>query len=148
MTFITKKHLPRRTFLRGMGVSLALPLLDSMVPAQTPLAKTAATPKSRFCFSPADFRLAQDLAHRAAMAVDNSRLYDQAQRAMGLMRVAEAKASGIVAVSADAIISTDERYQITLERGGGEDLRIFAGGGDRIAARDSDPGAPARRARA
>ena len=49
MTFITKKHLPRRTFLRGMGVSLALPLLDSMVPAQTPLASTAATPKSRFC---------------------------------------------------------------------------------------------------
>ena len=40
--FITKKHLPRRTFLRGMGVTLALPLLDSMVPAQTPLGKTAA----------------------------------------------------------------------------------------------------------
>ena len=49
MTFITKKHLPRRTFLRGMGVTLALPLLDSMVPAQTPLAKTGAVPKSRFC---------------------------------------------------------------------------------------------------
>ena len=49
MTFITKKHLPRRTFLRGIGVTLALPLLDSMVPAQTPLAKTAAVPKSRFC---------------------------------------------------------------------------------------------------
>jgi hypothetical protein len=47
--FITKKYLPRRTFLRGMGVTLALPLLDSMVPAQTPLAKTAATPKNRFC---------------------------------------------------------------------------------------------------
>jgi hypothetical protein len=49
MTFLTKKHLPRRTFLRGMGVTLALPLLDSMVPAQTPLGKTAAVPKSRFC---------------------------------------------------------------------------------------------------
>jgi hypothetical protein len=47
--FITKKHLPRRTFLRGMGVTLALPLLDSMLPAQTPLAKAAATPKNRFC---------------------------------------------------------------------------------------------------
>jgi len=47
MTFITKKHLPRRTFLRGMGVAVSLPLLDSMVPAQTPLAKTAASPKSR-----------------------------------------------------------------------------------------------------
>jgi len=49
MAFITKKHLPRRMFLRGLGVTVALPLLDSMVPAQTPLSKTAATPKSRFC---------------------------------------------------------------------------------------------------
>src|SRR5579862_8941408 len=47
MTFITRRHLPRRTFLRGMGVTIALPLLDSMVPAQTPLIKTAASPKSR-----------------------------------------------------------------------------------------------------
>src|SRR5271169_3160331 len=47
--FITKKHLSRRTILRGMGVSLALPLLDSMVPAQTPLRKTAASPRSRLC---------------------------------------------------------------------------------------------------
>jgi len=35
--------------LRGAGVAMALPLLDSMVPAQTPLAKTAASPKSRLC---------------------------------------------------------------------------------------------------
>ena len=47
MTFITKKYLSRRTLLRGMGVSVALPLLDSMVPAQTPLSKTAAASKSR-----------------------------------------------------------------------------------------------------
>jgi len=46
--FITKKHIPRRTFLRGVGVTLALPLLDSMVPAQTPLRKTAASPVRRF----------------------------------------------------------------------------------------------------
>lgn len=46
--FITKKHLPRRTFLRGVGVTLGLPLLDSMVPAQTPLSKTAAAPARRF----------------------------------------------------------------------------------------------------
>src|SRR6201993_2904151 len=46
--FITKKHLSRRTVLRGAGVALALPLLDSMVPAQTPLIKTAANPKTRF----------------------------------------------------------------------------------------------------
>src|ERR1700691_3938565 len=48
--FITKKHLPRRTFLRGVGVTLALPFLDSMVPAQTPLIQTAANPKSRLGF--------------------------------------------------------------------------------------------------
>jgi Protein of unknown function (DUF1552) len=46
--FITKKHIPRRAFLRGAGVTLALPLLDSMIPAQTPLAKSAAAPKTRF----------------------------------------------------------------------------------------------------
>ncbi len=44
---ITRKHLSRRTVLRGLGVSLALPLLDSMVPAQTPLHKTAAAPRTR-----------------------------------------------------------------------------------------------------
>ena len=46
--FITKKHISRRKVLQGAGVALALPLLDSMVPAQTPLVKTAATPKTRF----------------------------------------------------------------------------------------------------
>jgi len=48
--FITKKHLPRRTFLRGMGASIALPLLDAMIPAGVALAKTAATPKPRMAF--------------------------------------------------------------------------------------------------
>src|SRR5678816_683724 len=54
MKFITKKHLPRRTFLRGLGVTMSLPLLDSMIPAQTPLAKTAAKPNVRLglCFIP------------------------------------------------------------------------------------------------
>jgi hypothetical protein len=46
--FIAKKHIPRRTFLRGTGVTLALPLLDAMVPAATLLAQTAAMPKPRF----------------------------------------------------------------------------------------------------
>ena len=46
--FISKKHIPRRTFLRGAGVTMALPLLDAMVPAATALAQTAATPKPRF----------------------------------------------------------------------------------------------------
>jgi len=47
MSIITKKFLPRRTFLRGLGVSLALPLLDGMVPALTAAAKTAAKPVRR-----------------------------------------------------------------------------------------------------
>ena len=46
---ITKRHLSRRTMLRGAGAALALPLLDAMVPAQTPLRQTAAAPKSRLC---------------------------------------------------------------------------------------------------
>jgi hypothetical protein len=45
---ITKKYLPRRTFLRGLGATLALPLLDGMVPALTALSKTAAKPVRRF----------------------------------------------------------------------------------------------------
>jgi hypothetical protein len=47
---ITRKHLPRRTFLRGVGATLALPLLDAMVPARTLLAKTAASPAPRLGF--------------------------------------------------------------------------------------------------
>jgi hypothetical protein len=47
---ITKKALPRRTFLRGMGATLALPLLDAMIPAATALAKTAAAPVRRLGF--------------------------------------------------------------------------------------------------
>jgi Protein of unknown function (DUF1552) len=46
--FITRKHLSRRTFLRGAGAVVALPFLESMVPAQTPLAKTAAAGRTRF----------------------------------------------------------------------------------------------------
>lgn len=45
--FITKKHLSRRTFLRGAGATIALPFLESMVPAATPLRQTAAAPKTR-----------------------------------------------------------------------------------------------------
>jgi hypothetical protein len=51
VSFVTKKHLPRRTFLRGAGVTLSLPLLESMVPALTALAQTAAAPRLRLGFS-------------------------------------------------------------------------------------------------
>jgi len=46
--FITKTSLSRRAVLRGMGATLALPLLDAMVPAMTPMIGTAATPTRRF----------------------------------------------------------------------------------------------------
>src|SRR5580693_9982741 len=45
---ITKKSLDRRTLLRGIGTAMALPFLDAMVPALTPLAKAAANPRLRF----------------------------------------------------------------------------------------------------
>src|ERR1041384_3139266 len=53
--FISKKHISRRTILKGAGATLALPLLDSMIPAATALAQTAANPTPRFvgCFVPA-----------------------------------------------------------------------------------------------
>lgn len=49
-TFLTRKHLSRRTLLRGGAVALGLPFLDAMVPAGTALAQTAARPKTRAGF--------------------------------------------------------------------------------------------------
>ena len=48
--FITKMALPRRTFLQGIGATLALPLLDAMVPALTAMRQTAAAPVPRLGF--------------------------------------------------------------------------------------------------
>jgi len=48
--FLTKRHLSRRTVLKGAGVTLALPFLDAMVPAATALAQTAAKAKLRTGF--------------------------------------------------------------------------------------------------
>ena len=48
--FLTRKHLSRRTVIKGAGVTLALPLLDAMLPAATALAQTAAVPKMRMGF--------------------------------------------------------------------------------------------------
>ena len=49
-TFTFRASLPRRTFLRGMGATLALPLLDAMVPALTASARTPAVPVKRLGF--------------------------------------------------------------------------------------------------
>jgi Protein of unknown function (DUF1552) len=46
--FVTKRSVSRRTVLKGVGATLALPFLDAMVPAATALAKTAAQPALRF----------------------------------------------------------------------------------------------------
>src|SRR5215211_636611 len=48
MMFVTQKSLSRRTMLRGLGATLALPFLDAMVPALSAAAQTAATPTKRF----------------------------------------------------------------------------------------------------
>jgi len=59
--FITKRHLSRRTMLRGAGSALALPLLDAMIPARTALAQTAAkaTPHMGFIYFPHGAVMAQ-----------------------------------------------------------------------------------------
>jgi hypothetical protein len=46
--YLTKKSVPRRTMLKGMGATVALPLLDAMLPAFVPMAKAAAKPRQRF----------------------------------------------------------------------------------------------------
>ncbi len=48
--FLTRKHLSRRIVLKGAGASIALPLLDAMIPAGTALAQTAAAPATRLGF--------------------------------------------------------------------------------------------------
>jgi hypothetical protein len=48
--YLTKKHLSRRTVLKGAGVAVSLPLLDAMIPAATALAETAAAPQMRVGF--------------------------------------------------------------------------------------------------
>ncbi len=48
--FLTKKYIPRRKFLRGVGATMALPLLDAMIPARTALAQTAANPAPHLGF--------------------------------------------------------------------------------------------------
>ena len=105
--------------LRSAGIR-SLMVVPLSARGRTFGALTLAAAESERRFAAADLRLAQDLANRAGMAADNSRLYDEAQRANAMLRVSEAKASGIVAISADAIISVDEEQRITLWNDGAE----------------------------
>jgi len=50
MSFLSRKHLSRRTILKGAGVTIALPLLDAMIPAGTALAQTVGAPSPRLGF--------------------------------------------------------------------------------------------------
>src|SRR5262249_48479688 len=83
---------------------------------------TLAAAESARRYSPVDLRLALDLANRAAMAADNSRLYDETRQANEQLRIAEARSSGIVSISADAIISVDEALRITMWNDGAEKI--------------------------
>ena len=50
MNFVSKKHIPRRAFLRGVGAAVSLPLLDSMIPAFAAVPKPIA--RMAFCYTP------------------------------------------------------------------------------------------------
>ena len=52
MTFITKKALPRRTFLRGMGATVGLPLLEAMIPGVSAQTLTASIRRLGFLYVP------------------------------------------------------------------------------------------------
>ena len=58
--FITQKRLPRRTVLKGLGATVALPFLEAMVPARAALAQTAASPAKRLRL------VAMEMVHGAA----------------------------------------------------------------------------------
>lgn len=77
-------------------------------------ALTLASAESDWRYSSVDLQVAQDLASRIAMALDNARLYEEARRANEALRLSEARASGIVSIAAEAIICGDEHLRITL----------------------------------
>ena len=80
---------------------------------------TLASAESGRLYARADLRLAQEFAGRLAVALENARLYDETQR-MNRLLLGGAKASAIVAISPDAIVSVDENYRITLWNDGAQ----------------------------
>jgi PAS domain S-box-containing protein len=91
---------------------------------------TYVSPNHGDSFTPLDLVLGEDLAARIAIAIDNSRLMRDAQRARASAELAEERFSRIIAIAAEAIISVDEAQRIILFNEGAE--HIFGYGKDEI----------------
>jgi PAS domain S-box-containing protein len=91
-------------------------------------ALTLAFTQSDRRYSALDLQVAQGLSSRIAMALDNAQLYEDVRRANRALHLSEAKSSGVVAISADAIISIDEQQCITLFNEGAEKIFGYSKG--------------------
>ena len=110
--FITKRSLPRRTFLKGAGGMLALPLLEAMIPASTALAQTPASPKPRFAgiffphgMAPGHWEMPEGPLPEK-LSTDRTSLADRQER---LAMVIE------MTVSADGSIAASDVYRALVE---------------------------------
>ncbi len=83
---------------------------------------TYISPNHGDSFTARDLLIGEDLAARAAIAIDNSRLMRQAERAVGAARAAEERFSRIISIAAEAIVSVDESQHVTLFNEGAEHI--------------------------
>jgi PAS domain S-box-containing protein len=83
---------------------------------------TYVSPNHGDSFTARDLGLGEDLAARAAIAIDNSRLMRQAERALAAAELSEERFSRIISIAADAIISVDETQRIILFNEGAEHI--------------------------
>ncbi|HEX7242990.1 MAG TPA: ATP-binding protein, partial [Longimicrobiaceae bacterium] len=83
---------------------------------------TYVSPNHGDSFTPRDLVLGEDLAARVAIAIENSRLMRQAERALAAAELSEARFSRIISIAAEAIISVDETQRIILFNEGAEHI--------------------------